>query len=52
MKAVQSLVKPFIHPRTASKFRMCGWDWQDKLKELIDDSYLPIEYGGQMENYC
>jgi hypothetical protein len=31
---------------------MCGSDWQAKLKELIDDDNLPIEYGGTMENYC
>jgi hypothetical protein len=31
---------------------MYGSDWKDELKKLIDDDNLPIEYGGNRENYC
>ena len=40
------MIMPLLHERTKSKFRMCGNDWQDKLKELIDDDNLPDIYGG------
>lgn len=50
MRAVQSLIQPFIHPRTAMKFKMTGSDWSEKLKEMIDDDQLPIEYGGTAQN--
>jgi len=49
---MSGMVKPFIHPRTAEKFQILGSDWQEQLKVDIDDDNLPIEYGGNHENYC
>lgn len=44
--AIQSVVKQFIHPRTALKFRMFGSDWKEQLKAIISEENLPYEYGG------
>jgi len=41
MRACQSLIKPFVHERTLAKFRIYGSDWEERLKELIDDDNLP-----------
>jgi len=46
IRAMKTVVLPFMHERTLAKFRICGSDWQDKLKELIDDNNLPTMYGG------
>ena len=40
------MVIPMLHERTKEKFRLCGSDWSEKLKEQIDDDNLPQEYGG------
>ena len=49
MKAVQSMIMPFLNESTKQKIRMCGNDWSERLKELIDDDNLPEVYGGTAE---
>ena len=51
IQAIQTVVDVFIHPRTKQKFRMFGSDWQNKLKELVDDDNLPAMYGGNREDF-
>jgi hypothetical protein len=43
---IWSLIKPWIDPDTASKFQILGSNYLDTLRELIDDSQIPLEYGG------
>ena len=47
------MVMPFLNESTKQKIRMCGSDWSDKLKELINDDNLPEVYGGtaQFEDF-
>jgi len=46
IRAVKSLVMPFLHERTLAKFRIFGSDWEEKLKELVSEDNLPKMYGG------
>lgn len=45
------MIKPFISPITASKFRFYGCDrdqWKAALLTEIDADQLPIHYGGTL----
>lgn len=44
--AIYALITPFIDPITASKIRILGSEYLDELRELIDDSEIPVEMGG------
>mmetsp|Transcript_17097 Transcript_17097/g.28945 ORF Transcript_17097/g.28945 Transcript_17097/m.28945 type:complete len:322 (-) Transcript_17097:2207-3172(-) len=45
-----SLVKPWIDPVTVQKIRILGSNYQDVLKEFIDEDHIPVEYGGTKED--
>lgn len=45
-KLVWKTIRPFLDPKTASKIRVLGTDYQSKLREIIDASELPDFLGG------
>jgi hypothetical protein len=47
--AIWSLLQPFIDPVTRQKIQILGSNYLDELREVIDDSQIPVEYGGQWE---
>lgn len=47
--AIWAVVKAWIDPLTASKFKILGSDYMDTLKEHIDESVIPKEWGGLNE---
>jgi hypothetical protein len=48
--AVFRLVSPFLDPVTLSKIKIIGSDYLPHLLEYIDQSQIPIEYGGELSN--
>lgn len=44
--ALFNIFRPFIDKRTASKFNIIGTDFLPSLLEYIDESNIPVEYGG------
>jgi hypothetical protein len=48
-----SLIKPFIDPVTADKIHLLGNqdEYLPILRQYIDDSNIPPEFGGNMENF-
>jgi hypothetical protein len=46
--ALYALVSPFADPVTLAKFVILGSNYQDELKNYIDESHIPEEYGGTM----
>jgi len=40
------LITPMLYPQTIAKIQVLGSDWKDKLKEAIDEKYLPPQHGG------
>ena len=46
-----AIVRPFLDTVTANKFVILGSDYIDKLREAIDDSQIPVEFGGSRENF-
>lgn len=50
---IWSLIKPFIDPITAEKIHILGCqdEYLPILRQYIDDSNIPPEFGGTMENF-
>ena len=46
--AVWAIVKPWLDEKTAKKVEILGNDYIGRLRELIDDSEIPEEYGGTL----
>lgn len=49
--AIWSIIRPWIDPVTTEKFILIGSDFLPTLRNLIDDSQIPVEYGGKRENF-
>jgi hypothetical protein len=49
--ALYALVSPWIDPKTATKIVVLGYDYIDQLREDIDDSEIPEEFGGSHETF-
>lgn len=49
--ALYRLVSPWIDPKTATKIVVLGSDYLDTIREDIDDSEIPVEYGGTNEDF-
>ena len=47
LKGLWAMIKGWIDPVTAAKFRILGKDYQAALLEVIDADQLPVEYGGR-----
>jgi hypothetical protein len=39
-------LQPFIDPVTRQKIRILGSNYLEELRECVDDSQIPCEYGG------
>lgn len=48
--AIYGLVSPWLDPVTVSKIKILSTDFIDTMKEEIDESQIPTELGGKMEN--
>lgn len=48
---IWAMVKPWIDPVTANKIHIIGGNYMDTLREHIDDSQIPAEWGGKRENF-
>ena len=48
---IYSMFKPFIDKKTASKFQLLGSNYLPTLEKYIDREYIPVELGGDHENY-
>jgi hypothetical protein len=50
--AIWAMIKPWINQDTASKIRMwTASEYEVKLKELIDEQHIPVEYGGSWKEF-
>lgn len=50
--AIWAMIRPWINQETASKIRMyTSSEYKGKLKELIDEKVIPIEYGGSNKDF-
>lgn len=47
--AIWSVVWPFLNPATVSKVVILGQDYLPSLLEVIDNEFIPSEYGGNLE---
>jgi hypothetical protein len=47
--AIWALLQPFIDPVTCQKIRILGSNYLEELREVIDESQIPVEYGGTYE---
>lgn len=43
---VWKIIKPIVSERTVAKIEICGSDYLDKLREVMDDDQIPAEFGG------
>jgi hypothetical protein len=43
---VWKIIKPIVSERTVAKIEICGADYIDKLREVMDDDQIPVEFGG------
>eukprot|EP00602_Paraphysomonas_sp_CaronLab_P003355 CAMPEP_0185021898 /NCGR_PEP_ID=MMETSP1103-20130426/4599_1 /TAXON_ID=36769 /ORGANISM="Paraphysomonas bandaiensis, Strain Caron Lab Isolate" /LENGTH=247 /DNA_ID=CAMNT_0027553681 /DNA_START=240 /DNA_END=983 /DNA_ORIENTATION=- len=48
--SLYKLVSSAIDPKTASKIKIVGADYLETLREQMDDSQIPEEYGGSAKN--
>mmetsp|Transcript_15460 Transcript_15460/g.23343 ORF Transcript_15460/g.23343 Transcript_15460/m.23343 type:complete len:297 (-) Transcript_15460:81-971(-) len=48
--SLYKLVSSAIDPKTASKIKIVGTDYVETLREHMDDSQIPEEYGGSAKN--
>mmetsp|Transcript_9037 Transcript_9037/g.17692 ORF Transcript_9037/g.17692 Transcript_9037/m.17692 type:complete len:309 (-) Transcript_9037:402-1328(-) len=48
-KTVWALISPLLDPRTKEKIVILGSDYKAKLLEYLDESEVPVEYGGTDE---
>ena len=48
---VWNIIRPWLDERTTKKINMIGEDYLESLREIIDDSQIPIEYGGTFEAF-
>lgn len=46
-----AIIKPWIDPVTVAKFKILGSNYQEALQENIDESQIPVEYGGTWEDF-
>ena len=46
-----AIVRPFLDTVTANKFVILGSDYIEKLREAIDDSQIPSEFGGSRKDF-
>eukprot|EP01041_Mallomonas_annulata_P010903 gene10903-22757_t len=46
---IWSIIRPWMNPITAKKIEIIGTDFLPALRQRIDDSQIPVEYGGSME---
>mmetsp|Transcript_3110 Transcript_3110/g.4769 ORF Transcript_3110/g.4769 Transcript_3110/m.4769 type:complete len:271 (-) Transcript_3110:68-880(-) len=47
---VWKVLSPLMHANTKAKVTVCGGEYMDKLKELIDEENIPLEIGGKDES--
>lgn len=45
------MIKPWIDPVTVEKFQILGSDYLPKLREHIDNDFIPSEYGGGCHDF-
>lgn len=46
-RVMWKVVKPWLHPITASRIEICGGSYLPKLQELIEDENIPRYLGGK-----
>lgn len=44
-------MRPWVDPLTLKKIKIFGTDFLHHMKETIDESMIPEEYGGQRKNF-
>ena len=49
--AIYALVSPWIDEKTATKINVLGSNYLETLQAEINDSEIPVEYGGTCENF-
>jgi hypothetical protein len=49
--AIWAMIKPWIDPVTAEKFVLIGSDYLSTLRKYIDDSQIPVELGGNRQDF-
>lgn len=49
--AIWSIIRPWIDHKTAAKFHILGANYLDDLRESIELTEIPIEYGGLKEDF-
>ena len=46
-RAIWAMVRPFLDPVTQKKVEIMGHKYLDRLREFIDESNIPVLYGGK-----
>jgi len=48
---VWNIIRPWLDEKTTKKIDMVGEDFLDTLREVIDDTQIPTEYGGSFAEF-